>query len=175
MSHLLTNLMITNIYIKLKNEQEKNILNKLVEELCKILINKYTPENGYLYCLYKLGECADIKSRMTGYVTPYPDPCIIKCQTENLRNKYLAETILFEKLKKYRYRANREFFQCDLLIIENTFLEIEEMFANKTDEQIINDIFIKPELTRINIIININGIKFNNKFDKENNIDKNIY
>ena len=180
MSHLLTNSIISKSLDKLKKEQNIDIENKLIEELCKIFLERYKAEKDYLYCLfndffkyvknlYKLGECENLKYRMASYITPYPDPCIIKCKTIQLRNKSVAKTVLFEKLKIYKYINNREFFVCDLSIIKKSFEEIEEMFDNKTDKQTMMDIFIEPQLLRIKKIIYNDDIKFSKK-DIKNNI-----
>ena len=186
MSHYLTDLIIKRNLNKIKNLEDDTIEKILIDDLSKIYLDRYKIEPGYLYCLYndvykvygdnlfKLGECCDIKARFSSYCTYYPDPSIIKCQTGKLRNKAFAELVLFEKLKQYRFRSNREFFQCDLSIIRKTFSEIENLFRFNSDEEIIKNIFINPILQKIKYHIqNKNDDKI---IQQENEIQiKNIY
>ena len=131
--------------------------------------NKTDSTAGYLYCIYnkmydtygknmfKLGNMKN-KNRMNSYVTPYIDPIEIKLISNKILDKSIGEKILFDILRKYRYRPNREFFQCDLKIIKKAFDEVESIFIKEPfdklqelynpmcKEQIINNmIFIMDE------------------------------
>ena len=98
--------------------------------------NKSESTVGYLYCIYnkmydiygtniyKLGNMKN-KNRMNSYVTPYIDPIEIKFLSNKILDKSIGEKILFDILKEFRFRPNREFFQCDLSIIKKAFDEVE--------------------------------------------------
>jgi len=87
--------------------------------------------NGVIYCIYnemygenvfKLGRTIHLNSRMKGYVTCYINPTIVK-HTNNVSCIDKAENILFDKLKNYRIRKDREFFKCEFSIIEKAMNE----------------------------------------------------
>jgi len=124
--------------------------------------NKSDSTVGYLYCIYnkmydvygtniyKLGNMKN-KNRMNSYVTPYIDPIEIKFISNKILDKSIGEKILFNILKEFRFRPNREFFQCDLSIIKKAFDEVEsillkepldklqELYNPMCKEQIINN------------------------------------
>ena len=124
--------------------------------------NKSESTVGYLYCIYnkmydvygtniyKLGNMKN-KNRMNSYVTPYIDPIEIKFLSNKISDKSIGEKILFDILKEFRFRPNREFFQCDLSIIKKAFDEVEsillkepldklqELYNPMCKEQIINN------------------------------------
>jgi hypothetical protein len=115
--------------------------------------------SGHLYCLfnmmfklyggddyYKLGKAFDVPKRLASYSTYYPELSEMLEESAMLRNKHLAERVLFTKLAQYRDKKRREFFKCNRILIKQTFNEIEEIFAKYTDEQIVKiyDIKIKP-------------------------------
>ena len=104
--------------------------------------NKTDSTAGYLYCIYnkmydiygknmfKLGNMKN-KNRMNSYVTPYIDPIEIKLISNKILDKSIGEKILFDILREYRYRPNREFFQCDLNIIKKAFDKVESIFIKE--------------------------------------------
>ena len=135
-------------------------------------------KGGFLYCfhneiykyygvnVYKLGCSNNIKRRINAYCTPYIEETTIIHTTNKIRNKFLAELILFEKLSIYRMNKNREFFKCDPDIIKKTMNDVEEMFNNYSDDEIYAlPLFInKLNMNKITIneIILATNIDFNN-------------
>jgi len=103
---------------------------------------------GYLYCIfnkmyvcygedvYKLGNTIDIDTRLAGYCTSYIEPCEVLYLSDLLRNKDLAENLLFEQLKEYRLKQNREFFKCKIEIIKSEIINVQNIFKIYTDEDI---------------------------------------
>lgn len=110
---------------------------------------------GKLYCIhnemyafygpnvYKLGESGDINKRMYSYTTPYLEDVVVKHQTATIRNKQLAENILFCMLAGYRMKSSREFFNCNVEIIKEKMDHVVELFDRHTDEELMNIYFPK--------------------------------
>lgn len=110
---------------------------------------------GQLYCIhnemykyygdnvFKIGESGDVKKRMFSYSTPYIEDVVIKHQTKTVRNKKLAESILFRLLCDYRIKSSREFFNCELEIIKDNMNKVVDLFDSHTDEQLMNMYFPK--------------------------------
>ena len=122
-------------------------------------------EVGYLYCIYnkmydtygenifKLGNMKN-KNRMKGYVTSYIDPVEIKLISNKIADKNIGEKILFDILSKYRIKQNREFFNCELSVIQKAMDKVEVimkkdsienlcgMYLPKSKEQIINNMIV---------------------------------
>lgn len=137
-------IIINNIYEQ-NNTYDKNAFILLcVNDFVEYMVNgQYINDNeGYLYCLYnevfvhygndvyKLGMSKNIQKRLMQYVTSYIKPCEIKIESSKLRYIQYAESLLFDILKQYRVSPDREFFQVDLKIIQNTFSEITNIFNN---------------------------------------------
>ena len=101
---------------------------------------------GYLYCLYnpafksfgdnvyKLGRSGNLDNRLASYTTYYVEPSqfmlISKDYDRKFKDCIKAERVLFYILRKYRVSNKREFFQCDLEIIKETFERMCK-FTNK--------------------------------------------
>jgi hypothetical protein len=63
--------------------------------------------SGFLYCLfneifkfygptyYKLGKAFDVEKRLASYSTCYPEPSEMLEESSKLRNRHLAERVLF--------------------------------------------------------------------------------
>jgi hypothetical protein len=122
------------------------------------LHENYDTFGGHMYCLYnkvfnhygnnyyKLGKSKNIDIRIDGYTTSYIDKSVIKIRSNFIRNRHLAELVLFDILKKYRCKENREFFKCDLKTIQNTFAKVEKIFTDNTNDDDIKKIY-KLELS----------------------------
>lgn len=127
-------------------------------------------EKGFLYCLwniiytyygenvYKLGCSNDIQRRLLNYCTSYIEPSTIIYSTKELRNKILAEKILFKKLNRYRMSSNREFFKCDKETIKQEFENIEILFDKYTDNELIKLYGLSTNKYEKTDIINANNI-----------------
>lgn len=134
---------------------------------------------GYLYCLfnvmflyygkdvYKLGCCINVKNRLKGYITSYISDSEIKYTSEKIIDIYLAETILFNKLEKYRMIHNREFFNCKLEIIIKTINEVENIMKHIPIESLKKEYSSKTNREIIECIKKVNDI---NEITENNNI-----
>lgn len=132
--------------------------------------NKKSTE-GYLYCIYnevydqygedvyKLGEANDIKQRLIGYCTYYITPCQVKYCSELIRNKSLAEAILFSKLAEFRITMSREFFKCDIAMIKKEIDHVVKLFDIYSDDEL-REHFLqtKNQLFTIDNLINATNI-----------------
>lgn len=136
--------------------------------------------NGELYCLYnemynyygnnvrKLGNAGHAEKRMKNYCTSYVTPCEIQYKSKRIRNKRLAESILFIRLADFRVVANREFFNCDLEIIKTEINYVCDLFDKYTDDEINEQYAKKQQLQKIqkitsddiNNAIDISDIKY---------------
>jgi len=101
---------------------------------------------GYLYCIYnpafksfgdsvyKLGRSGNLDNRLSSYTTYYVEPSQFIVTSETYERKFKdcikAERVLFYILRKYRVSNKREFFQCDINLIKETFERICK-FSNK--------------------------------------------
>jgi hypothetical protein len=100
-------------------------------------------DDGYLYCIsnpmykyygdnvYKLGRTSNVQKRIANYSTGYIEPVKLEYTTGLLNNNFLAEKILFDML--YEYRLKRDFFNCNLSIIQDKFDMIERIINNNED------------------------------------------
>ena len=70
--------------------------------------------NYYGDNVFKLGKAMDIEKRLSGYTTSYIDNTEVKFLSELCCDYSLAELIIFDRLKSYRIKQNREFFRGDL-------------------------------------------------------------
>lgn len=115
------------------------------------IINYYRPISGNIYCLhneifkfygdnvYKCGNSYDVDKRLNQYTTSYPKPSKIILLSEIFIDKNLAETILFYYLKEYKMELDREFFNCDINIIQDAFTNVKDFFIKyQSKEDIIN-------------------------------------
>lgn len=66
----------------------------------------------------------------------------------------MAESLLFKILEKYRIKPNREFFKCDLSIIQAAFKQIEDMFKDIGELISINNILNEIKFELIALIKN---------------------
>lgn len=100
---------------------------------------------GFLYCIfnstfyhegdiyYKLGYAFDVSIRLAGYTTYFLSPCEVMYVTPLIKNKKIAEKMLFDKLKNHRLLKNREYFKCDLEIIKKEMNNIAMIFITHDD------------------------------------------
>jgi hypothetical protein len=96
--------------------------------------------SGFIYCLYnpiyktygnniyKLGHTKNLNKRLNQYKTGYLEKSEYLLTSSKLQNRILGETMLFNELVKYRMNTHREFFNCDIKIIKETFEKIEKYF-----------------------------------------------
>ena len=115
-------------------------------KLLNDVINYYTPSPGYIYTLhneifkfygehvYKCGNSSDVDKRLNNYTTSYPKPSKIVMLSEIFYDKNFAETLLFYYLKDYKMELDREFFNCDINIIQDAFYKVNEFFINSFSE-----------------------------------------
>ena len=89
-------------------------------------------EEGYIYCLwneifgfydvnmYKVGKSNNVEKRKDNYNMYYlKNPEIKHTSCKNMYND-VAESMVFNILRKYKMEENREFVKCDVKIIINT-------------------------------------------------------
>jgi hypothetical protein len=165
------------------------IINQIAKQIYDNDLNKQN-KPGYLYCLhneaydgwgsnvFKLGMAQNVERRKSSYTTYYLYDSIIKLKSCKLANKKLAENILFSILANYRIRSCREFFDCELDVIDEAMNKVEDIF-NKGNEnvyvpKIINNIKIEliktiKDETDIDIINNKTNV-----LTKEEQIDHNL-
>jgi hypothetical protein len=84
---------------------------------------------GYIYVMhneqfgknvYKIGCSKNPNVRIKDFRTSYVNPPVLKYLSNKVDNKLETEKIVFEKLKDYRIKDNREFFNLELKEIINT-------------------------------------------------------
>ena len=119
-------------------------LNNKIRELSKINKNLEkrieTSNNcGYIYVMYntsfgenvyKIGCSKNPKNRLLDYTTSYLDQSIIKYTSFKFYNKFIAEKHIFELLKDYRIKPNREFFNLPLNEIIDKINTTEKLFKS---------------------------------------------
>ena len=160
-------------------------------------------EGGYIYLLYnpafdkygecyKIGQTRDIKSRINGYITSYPEKCEVRYCSSYLLNYKLIERAIHVLLKKNRINSKREFFTgkikeiiklieevCkyskeDLIeVIKNQRLNIEikyetEEEINKSSEERIKSFIYRTALKEI-FSLKAKQKEYEKQFRKEKN------
>ena len=107
-------------------------------------------KEGYLYCMfneifkfygddvYKLGNTMDVKKRLLNYVTSYLNPSKIIILSKKLADKYLGEQMLFDFLKEYRIKENKEFFKCKIEKIREMIHKVEKIMDTENLEELRN-------------------------------------
>lgn len=110
-------------------------------------------DGGYLYCIhnemfeyydkncYKVGKSVNASNRVLDFMTGYVQPSKVILQTKFLRNRHLAETILFILLKKYRLVTNREFIVCELQYVQLMLMHVENLFEVYLDNNTIRNLY----------------------------------
>ena len=138
----------TNKIIKILHEDKDIELRKenvrLKEENAKLrkenikLRKENIKDAGYIYVLhnntynyhgeniYKIGCSKKPSIRLLDYSTSYVEQSTLKYISTQFDNKLNAEKHLFELLKNYRLKSNREFFQLPLDEIIKTIKTIED-------------------------------------------------
>jgi len=139
---------------------------------CLNYINNYLgnkKEYGIIYCisneffklynknLYKIGKSNNDKSRLESYNMYYLDNIdIIHISKFNYYND-LAEDMIFDILRNYKQRNNREFFICDKdkikLIIDDVVENLNKYNDNNNDVEIIKNIIINIPVLLLNILL----------------------
>jgi hypothetical protein len=121
-------------------------------------IIKYVPSTGSIYCfkneifnyygkdLYKCGTAKNPDIRMKQFITSFPSKSEIKLKSPVFFDKFFAETLLFYLLNNYRFKSDREFINCDLNIITETFDNIDLFFTKyNTKTLLVNYLLNLPD------------------------------
>ena len=94
---------------------------------------------GWIYCIhnamfgegiYKLGCAKDIKKRVNSYTTSYIEPVRVMHIVE-IEDYMRVEKMMFKILERYRIKARREFFKCEIGEIKDVMDSIVKI---KSDE-----------------------------------------
>lgn len=98
-------------------------------------------QKGYLYCVHnemfnfygkkvkKLGKTIDIDKRISCYDTGYLEKTQLMYLSNEIRDYTLGEKLLFLKLREFRLKLRKEFFDCELSIVVTCIKEVETMLA----------------------------------------------
>jgi len=114
--------------LEIELEKIKNENKELKAELEKINNGTENYDPGYIYVMhneqfgenvYKIGCSKNPNVRIKDFRTSYINPPILKYLSNKVYNKLETEKIVFEKLKNYRIKNNREFFNIELKEIIN--------------------------------------------------------
>ena len=115
------------------NEKEEERQCETKEGYIYILFNDMF--NFYGDDVFKIGKARNVINRLSSYTTSYLTPPETKFVSEPCCNYTLAERTIFDKLKCFRMRSNREMFKGDI----NFFIQ--------TLEDVINDVNIAHKCT----------------------------
>lgn len=153
---------------------------------------------GYVYCIsneifkyygtniYKIGKAVNIDNRISDYNMYYLENPIIEYESNMIQYCGIAECMVFNRLRKYKIKKDREFVKCELDIIRENINDVcfllNEYDKDKKNEVSIKKILVdipqlfvtiiyeKMEINKIFGIIQGNKIKNNiecaNRFDK---------
>ena len=119
--------------------------------------------NFYNKNFYKCGVTGDILSRQRQYSTYYPTKCNTLHISKIIAHSELAEDILFDRLRMYRYKSDREFFSCKLSIIKKEMDDICNLlllYKNDNNNKNIIKKIIKNIPNFLITIINSNRDKY---------------
>lgn len=152
-------------------------------------------KEGYIYILFniiytlygtnvfKLGKTKNLEKRINGYTTAYLDPSKIIYKSKLVKDRHIAENILFDMLIKFRLRKNREFFtlsQDEIILAidkvvdmvnDGTYIEYKWNFESDIYKQQIKEAKAKKIINK-NDILNTKDIN-DNDFKDLLNKDKN--
>lgn len=160
-----------------------NTNNKMLDDLIKLFIfdensielfncyMKNNEVNGYIYCLfnecflfygvnvYKIGKAKNIAGRKSDYITPYLDEPKIIIASSPVKNYTVAEQIVFNRLRKYRIKQEREFFDCNIFLIKKTIDDVcillNKYYNDPTNINLIQNLLIDiPQLLPTYILNN---------------------
>lgn len=100
--------------------------------------------------IYKLGCTDNLKHRIGQYYTAHLTRPTYKAESKILNNYAFAEMILFELLSQHRMFTRKEFFDCPLDTIKETFTKIEQMFEIKENRIMLGGVYnaIKQNIVR---------------------------
>jgi hypothetical protein len=112
---------------------------------------------GYIYIflnnefqqdVYKIGKAHNVFKRMNAFTTAYVEPLTINFISEKCNNYSVVEHEVHLRLKRYRVKTNREFFNVYLDTAIKTIQNvIEELNAIPHDEQLnYHNINYKPNI-----------------------------
>ncbi len=77
--------------------------------------------------VYKIGTTVEIKKRAAALSTPFLNPIEFVFISKPFKDKYGAESMIFDKLEKYRIKSHKEFFQVKLDIVIKIIKEMEDV------------------------------------------------
>jgi hypothetical protein len=118
------------------------------------IIDYYNPTEGYIYCMHneifnyygedviKCGNSSNPDKRILQYTTSYPKQSNILKISEKYFDKNFAETLLFYYLREFRLEDNREFFKCNINIINDAFIKVNNFFIKYNTKKLIFDYLI---------------------------------
>jgi hypothetical protein len=152
---------ISNTNKQLKNEILKDEVIK--EGYIYIIYNNMYMHNGDN--IFKLGKTQDIGNRLKAYTTSYIMPCEIRYLSEKCINYSLAEKIIFDKLKLFRIKLNREFFQGNI----NYFINIIEQVIENINNLLITSYKLEKSQNKCNKQLFKNSIIIEDKKQLFNN------
>jgi len=177
------------MYIKSKYKHKSKKANSK-----NIKTNKISSNAGYMYVMYhialdffyygsntyKIGRAEHLPKRLAQYKTSFPDSPESKFESDKCSNVKLAERHVFNRLKSYRMKRRREFFQLDIQLIIET---IKDVITNINNGNINKEpIKVPTELTddeimeELRLPIDINDdyyksmINYMDKFNMHNDI-----
>jgi hypothetical protein len=143
------------------------------------IISYYNPDEGHIYCLhnniykyygdnvYKCGNTSDMNKRIVSYTTSYIEKSNVVLLSDKYIDKNIAELLLFNYLKEYRLKSNREFFDCNIDIIKDAFIKIDNIFNTYNNKTLLINYLITSNLiSKVQIKNNI-FIDKNEKFKEE--------
>jgi len=129
----------------------------------RIVISKKNKKcNGLLYCftnpifniygknVFKCGKTSRTGlERIKDFTTAYLENSVLLCEIY-VDDIHLGEKLLFNKIDKYRMTDNREFFQCEIKIIENIMRYVSNVLDPSLD--INDDIILNKDVLNKNIL-----------------------
>lgn len=130
--------------------------------------------NFYGANCHKIGKSINTVNILLSFMTGY----IQKSEIKLLRNRHLAEIIMFKMLAQYRVVSNSEFVICDINFIKLTLMHVENLFDVYINNNYIRNLYnfnMKCEgcgyRTKTEELFNshIAKCKFCNHLDQENN------
>jgi phage anti-repressor protein len=113
--------------LKKENNKLKNNLNPVkIKNVNGLYVWHYSNSEPNLY---RIGQSKDIKERMNTHNSSHSDNLIIDLEFPTPCHEDLEKSVLI-MLDSFRYRKNKDFFKCDLEIIEITIKNILDSMNN---------------------------------------------
>lgn len=130
--------------------------NEIINEFTKYMRDK--KYKGNIYCLYnemfdyygkdvyKLGMSVNASGRLKNYTTSYIVDQEFKYKSIKTNYLPICEKIVFDRLRQYRMKLEREFFKCDISLIKKTIDDVCELLNSYSLYP--NDKFIIKQLVK---------------------------